>query len=268
MNTLLLAMDMRLTTFPPLFPARVVSWHRHVVNLAPAAAADTLFSLADEHVPRAPRQLRCAHLQPVVDGQVMLSLHNLPPLFDCTLRFSDAELDGAALEKAWEVLMAAAAPAPDAFAAIMQNRLQQGITALLNALDKAENNLPLAGLVGLGMGLTPSGDDFLSGLLIALHLPQSPFAAYLPALRAQVLAHLAATHAVSAAFLCDAAQAQISEPVQSFVDALFGRQALASALAALTALGHRSGFDFLSGLLAGLPHCNHRRIHLCPYIAV
>ena len=268
MNLPLLAMDARLATFPPLFPARVVSVHRHVVNLAPAAAADCLFSLSDDTVPHAPRQLRCAQL-PSVSGEAFAARLAAPtPLFDCTLRLPSSCVRQSALHFAWQALADAAVPAPDAFHAAVQSRLQQGITALLQALERGASALPPAALLGLGMGLTPSGDDFLCGLLIALHLPESPFAAQLPRLRAQVLAALAATHAISAAFLRDAAAGQVSAPVQEFVAALCGKQALAPALEALVSLGHRSGYDLLSGILAGLPHYPDRRVYLCPCIAV
>ena len=268
MNLPLLAMDARLATSPPLFPARVVSMHRHVINLAPAAAAASLFSLVDDSVPRAPRQLRCRQLPPIAGNVVTASIDPQTPLFACALQVPQHALLPGKLEAAWQALLDAAVPAQDAFTRAVQSRLQSGIAALLQALDDAQDNLPVTALLGLGMGLTPSGDDFLCGLLIALQLPHSPFAGQRAPLQAQVLAALSHTHAISAAFLRDAAACQVSAAVQAFIAALHGEQPLAPALSALTSLGHRSGFDLLSGLLAGLPHSTHRRIHLCPCIAV
>lgn len=266
MNLPLTAMDTRLAALP-LFPAQVVSAHRRVINLASLADAACLFSLTDERVPVAPRQLRCAQL-PVLDADTVQATWAADvPRFDCTLRLPAKVLQTQAVQTGWQMLMQASAPPADVFAATVQKYLQQGIAALLQALDSETETLPVAPLLGLGLGLTPSGDDFLCGLIIALHLPQSPYARQLPRLRAQVLAALGATHAISAAFLRDAACAQVSAPVQAVVDALHGGDGLDAALVALTQLGHRSGFDILSGLLAGLPHSPDRRVYLCPCIA-
>lgn len=260
-----LAIDARLLDFPPLFPARVVSRHRHVLNLAPEAAADCLFSLSDDSVPRAPRQMRFATLPA---PEAAIAAWQDAPRFACTLRVPPGRLQESALQRAWQALCDAAVPASDDFQATVQQRLHAGITALLQALARGEKPLPVNALIGLGQGLTPSGDDFLCGLLVALHLPQSPFAARLRDMRAAVLAALGATHAVSAAFLRDAAAAEVGAPLQDFLDALGGTRAIAPAIAALTALGQRSGYDILSGILAALPHSPDRRVDLCPCIAV
>ena len=60
------------------------------------------------------------------------------------------------------------------------------------------------GLVGLGSGLTPSGDDFLCGFLAAGHCrvkAHSAGAGLLRELKRSILEGLAATHAISATFL-------------------------------------------------------------------
>ena len=265
----ILMMDRQLAHGAPLFPAHIVSAHRHVINLAPHAAPARLFAVADAAVPQAPRQLRVRHLPPADSDVIAAQLAGSSPAqFDCRLRLPSKTLQPGALASTWQALITAAAPAPDVFQRALQARLQSSIAALLQALETNTATLPVTALLGLGMGLTPSGDDFLCGLLIALHLPESPFAAQLPCLRAQVLAELAATNAISAAFLRDAAAGQVSAPVQEFVAALCGKQALAPALEALVSLGHRSGYDLLSGILAGLPHSPDRRVYLCPCIAV
>lgn len=266
MHLPLVIMDAQLPDAAALFPARVVSAHRHVINLAPKAAPEQLFALTDVSVPRAPRQLRCPQLPVLADDTVHADFDPHTPRFDCRLRLPQGRLQKSAVHAAWQALLDAASPAPQGFASAVQKRLQSGIAAVLHALDHGQT-APVDVLLGLGQGLTPSGDDFFCGLLIALALPDSPYHAQVGALRGAVLAALHRTHAVSAAFLRDAAQGQVSETVQAFLDALYGQGALSPALAALTALGHRSGHDVLSGLLAGLSSPQNRSTTLCPYIA-
>ncbi len=103
------------------------------------------------------------------------------------------------------------------------------------------------GLVGLGVGLTPSGDDFLCGFLAALRC------------RGQVLgmdleAGLWATGDISASLLRWASLGYWPEPLVDLAVALVGEDASEAVLAleALCALGHTSGADMATGFLSGL----------------
>lgn len=61
--------------------------------------------------------------------------------------------------------------------------LEEQSSGLLNALanDSMEEATHYAiRLMGLGPGLTPSGDDFLVGLFAVIHLPRSPISKYQP----------------------------------------------------------------------------------------
>lgn len=113
-------------------------------------------------------------------------------------------------------------------------------------------------LVGLGPGLTPSGDDVLAGLLVALrHLGGATGAD-----RAVWLADwLAAavtfdvrgrTTPISAALLHCAARGEASGEVLAVLRGLAGRQSLEPALRRLLQLGHTSGADLAWGLRIGL----------------
>ncbi|MDP9866718.1 MULTISPECIES: DUF2877 domain-containing protein [Streptosporangium] len=124
--------------------------------------------------------------------------------------------------------------------------------SLLHGVTAAEQ------LVGLGPGLTPSGDDMLAGVLVALrHLGTAAGAG-----RAVWLADwLAAavtfdargrTTPISAALLHCAARGQASGEVLAVLRGLAGRQALEPALQRLLQLGHTSGADLAWGLRIGL----------------
>jgi hypothetical protein len=102
---------------------------------------------------------------------------------------------------------------------------------------------PPYGLIGLGPGLTPSGDDFLIGALAALDaLNQTNMHALLA--RA-IVAALARTSPLSASFLRAAAAGHVGENLYAMVAALIGGDADA-AIAAAKRIGHTSGWDTLA----------------------
>ncbi|WP_371784470.1 DUF2877 domain-containing protein [Streptosporangium subroseum] len=124
--------------------------------------------------------------------------------------------------------------------------------SLLKSVTAAEQ------LVGLGPGLTPSGDDVLAGLLVALrHLGTAAGVS-----RAVWLADwLAAavtfdargrTTPISATLLHCAARGEASGEVLAVLRGMAGRQSLEPALHRLLQLGHTSGADLACGLRIGL----------------
>jgi hypothetical protein len=142
-----------------------------------------------------------------------------------------------------EALIQAAAPAVAALRIWLTNMMSPG-AVLLSPPRQAER------LVGLGPGLTPSGDDLLGGTLIALRALGWPTAAdalagwLLPRARSE-------THTISYAHLSCAAEGQGAGAVHDTLAALCVRGAprLREHLAALAALGHSSGWDTLAGVV-------------------
>jgi hypothetical protein len=109
------------------------------------------------------------------------------------------------------------------------------------------------GLLGLGAGLTPAGDDLLSGLLIALHaLGRDDLARRLAGFIDAASA--TATSPMSRAFLACAAAGEPSEALHAMLaGAVIGDpQAISRGLDALAGTGHSSGFDMLAGALLAL----------------
>ena len=106
-------------------------------------------------------------------------------------------------------------------------------------------------LLGLGPGLTPSGDDCLGGIMIALNATGKNRQAEQLWQLLNTSAHTA-TSCISYAHLCCAAAGAGSLPLHNLLNALYAasnEQALAQTLPDVLALGHSSGWDALSGII-------------------
>lgn len=117
----------------------------------------------------------------------------------------------------------------------------------------------LAALVGLGEGLTPSGDDVLVGVLAGLDAAREASggaAALRERLRAELEQGTSRTTRLAAQMLDAAAAGFYAEPVLGVLETLAsprpGAGALGRAVAALLAVGQRSGADTLRGIVAAL----------------
>jgi hypothetical protein len=106
-------------------------------------------------------------------------------------------------------------------------------------------------LAGLGWGLTPSGDDWLAGLLTWAWLGH-PHAQEVGAVVVRAAAPRTTT--LSAAFLRSAAQGECDAAWQTFLTAATSRRlsGLDTAMGAVLAHGETSGADRLAGFLYGL----------------
>jgi hypothetical protein len=106
----------------------------------------------------------------------------------------------------------------------------------------------LQALLGLGPGLTPSGDDLIGGAMVALHLldRRNLRDAVWSALGPSLATH---TNDISAAHLAAAAEGYGAAALHGVLNALLSGETerLDNALAAITAIGHTSGWDALAG---------------------
>jgi hypothetical protein len=111
-------------------------------------------------------------------------------------------------------------------------------------------------VLGLGNGLTPSGDDFLGGIFFALaHKPHRAWAAAMPSLQATIQAACKdATNPISAALLADNMAGASYGQLHDMLDALESNDSrfIAAATDALLRLGSSSGADLAAGLLLAL----------------
>ena len=107
----------------------------------------------------------------------------------------------------------------------------------------------ISSLIGLGPGLTPSGDDFLGGMLIALHICGQKTVKN--NLYSQLEYLIDRTGPVSIAHLKAANLGECSQSMHQLINLLLeGNEAhLKLAIAAIDQIGHTSGWDALAGVV-------------------
>jgi hypothetical protein len=125
---------------------------------------------------------------------------------------------------------------------------------LSGVLDKHAQGMASAdavqGLIGLGPGLTPSGDDFLVGALALLDcIGERDAHAALG--RAIITALPDSTSRLSACFLRAAAAAHAGENLHRAVSSVIAGDA-GAAIEAIETIGHSSGWDMMAGITATL----------------
>jgi hypothetical protein len=108
----------------------------------------------------------------------------------------------------------------------------------------------IAGLIGLGPGLTPSGDDFLVGALALLDA-LAERKAHAALARAIADTPRGLTSPLSDCFLRAAAAGHLGEHLHCAVSAVMSG-APSAALAAIRKIGHSSGWDMLAGVASTL----------------
>ncbi len=154
-------------------------------------------------------------------------------------------------------------PPSSAVATAAAARLAQHATALGHALARADVEAARAegeALVGLGQGLTPSGDDLLLGLFAVLNLPGGPCEPFRD-LGRQIVARAAhCTHAISLCALRAAAEGRVRARVVALLSALTSgeRETTLGALRAVLAIGSTSGRDIVAGIVLGIEAQLHR----------
>jgi hypothetical protein len=102
----------------------------------------------------------------------------------------------------------------------------------------------LVSLIGLGVGLTPSGDDFLCGVLAGLILTGNSDHPLNSILKEKIGVNLNNTNDISRTFLRCALLSHFSKPIKDLIIPASVEDIHAS----FEAVGHSSGFDSLCGI--------------------
>jgi hypothetical protein len=118
-------------------------------------------------------------------------------------------------------------------------------------------------LVGLGAGLTPSGDDLVGGVLFAIRTLQTYYSGTIAiSLDFPIENYGSRTHPISFTLLKDLADGSAVEPLHQIINNLLAGTSIScinSFVSQLTDIGHSTGWDLLTGLVTGLllTHGNH-----------
>jgi hypothetical protein len=109
-------------------------------------------------------------------------------------------------------------------------------------------------LIGLGPGLTPSGDDFLTGLMATFHLPNCPCLSFQSFNKNVVTSAQSLTNDISYMTLKMASAGKVRESIVTLLHlALTGvEEHLISALQEVLKIGSSSGTDIALGIVSGL----------------
>lgn len=136
-------------------------------------------------------------------------------------------------------------------------QLDAGAVAFRLLLDglaqwKSGNPPSWTGLIGMGPGLTPGGDDMLTGSLAVLHashfFPQLQACPFLPS--ADQLMTL--TTSISCSYLNSARNGEFSTPVLHLLRCLQAGRDPHTAIRRLVLMGHTSGADIVAGMVITL----------------
>lgn len=183
----------------------------------------------------------------VADDRLVIARGQPAPIYESSLPRLRAD-QRATLLRVLETALPRHAP-PDSlvslfFPAKNSSRLQRNRDALF---QQAFEHIAAGRLVqgvrlirGCGAGLTPSGDDFLCGWMLACRLRRRP------ALASPILHHALGRNSVSNAFLEMSGQGRVNIAVKKLLQA-----PSSAAVKAACDLGHSSGADLLCGMLWG-----------------
>lgn len=128
------------------------------------------------------------------------------------------------------------------------------VEPLARAIDDDDAHLAEADalpLLGLGPGLTPSGDDLVGAVLFAKRLLGMD-GQWVLLTRRLIDAAQTRTHAISAALFGDLAEGRSFGALHWLVECLVGDDQVLPAARDLTAIGHSSGWDMLTGFVIGV----------------
>jgi hypothetical protein len=110
-------------------------------------------------------------------------------------------------------------------------------------------------IVGLGPGVTPSGDDLLIGFLTALWSlarENHPQVSFIDSFGSALMRIAARTNEISRTYLYHATRGQFSSSLSNLAQAIARNSAVEQATQLAMRVGHSSGMDSVTGLLIGL----------------
>lgn len=144
-------------------------------------------------------------------------------------------------------------------AVLMERELDRRISNFIASLKSGGSELEkdIIPLVGLGNGLTPSGDDFISGFISALGVIKDDRAkAALERIKSVLKRSVISTTDISRTMINASLEGKYRESIASFIGAILSRdkQELNLCIDKVLSIGSTSGADLSSGVVAGLAY--------------
>lgn len=139
------------------------------------------------------------------------------------------------------------------FTRLFEKTMAQRVKKAVALLQSGEYAKGARSLRGLGFGLTPSGDDFLSGYLTGLGFMELNMDAAVTEIKEAVYKNASTRNLISNSFLTCAYEGLVNEKIKELLNSLAadGEKRLAAAARAALKSGHSSGADFCAGLIYG-----------------
>ncbi len=193
-------------------------------------------------------------------GHWSLTITARTTVWDPRPRWEDLRISEIALQQLGSLVTTAPQSAPHRQARAAAQALDSSLTQLVAALgrpttggspDVAAISSAAGRMAGLGVGLTPSGDDVLAGIMLAMWAGHHPHRQ--PLCRAITQAAYPLTTSLSRAFLYAASEGLADERWHRLLDTLgLGPDGnLKRAVTDVLAHGATSGFDMLHGFIRG-----------------
>lgn len=153
---------------------------------------------------------------------------------------------------------------------LLTRKLSLPIRQLITAVKRYDSHTcseAAQRMIGLGPGVTPSGDDVLIGFLAGLHCMtgnKKDKRAFIQALGNEILLLSKKTNEISRTYLTHAVKGEFSSSIVALIDAIRdgGEEQLTAAAGNAMRVGHSSGMDTVSGLLIGLAARDASPFHL------
>lgn len=268
------------------FNAAIHSVFHSAVNLSPAKESNllTLVASSEADLPQGIRVdtpedfsfeiFRIGDLAVCRDGLLRLGSLTIDlrcaRCWTCNLLSLQADLSNPSVATVWRIVWdalnarqiqsGAEIVAEDLFRTDAAIRAGAAMRGLLDATQRFDltTTLSLDALIGLGSGLTPSGDDLLVGYLAGLWCAasgKSERVQFASDLGKEVIRLSGQTTDISRAYLYHAAHGQVSSRLADLAKAICrgeNSDRLLTTVRSAMQVGHTSGMDAVTGLLIGL----------------
>jgi hypothetical protein len=190
-------------------------------------------------------------------GTLTISLEDIMPYTLCLPQFTiNEELLTSNISFVNNTLSDIAKDAPTTpFEQAAQNLLEENTRKFIQSLKK-KNEMEIIknaqGIIGLGHGLTPTGDDYITAILATVVMPNSPTNVLQPVMKKIVESARVSTNEVSYALLKRAYSGFVREKLSDFLLAMMNSDDVTKELNSLLTIGFSSGKDLAQGIVWGL----------------